>query len=488
MSDDSGPPAHGNPQDIGRGTLSQQPSRFWLGLILLAAAALRLWNLGGPSLWYDEVVTMRTARQPGVAALIADLLGHDATAAPLHPLVLMGWLGIFGPSDLAARGLSAACGIATVGLVYGIARDAFGRKAGLWAAWLAAVSPALVRYSQEVRMYSWLVLVACVSWRLLLKWLPGPESVPPKRAGAGLAAYALSLIALAYSHPLGLLMIAAQMPVSLAIWRARNAPLLSWGAVQAAWMLALAPWMARYLDHKPEWVVGGLPMRYLIGLPIEYVGGNGLALLACVGLILFGLIPSRGEPGRERPGASWALLAWFVVPPILLYGYSALRHPIFGPARYTLFVAPAYLILLARGLARSPVVSALLLALGGSILSGSLLLRTVYRADLKADWRAAAAFLSEQPGEPFLLVLAPHPPEENREVEVAQYYLPDRIPARDRQMPAGEVPGPIVVSVPTRDGREVVPLPPWFREWSTDEPRVVDFPGLRLYIRPAGER
>ena len=48
------------------------------------------------------------------------------------------------------------------------------------------------------------------------------------------------------------------------------------------------------------------------------------------------------------------LVLWLVVPPTLLYVYSWIFSPIFGPARYTLFVAPAYLILVAQGLAGFP--------------------------------------------------------------------------------------------------------------------------------------
>ena len=49
------------------------------------------------------------------------------------------------------------------------------------------------------------------------------------------------------------------------------------------------------------------------------------------------------------------VLIWFAVPPLLLYGHSLVSAaPIFGPPRYTLFVGPAYLILVARGLAKLP--------------------------------------------------------------------------------------------------------------------------------------
>ena len=100
--------------------------------------------------------------------LIDRLFKIDATRAPLHPLLLQVWLRLFGTSEFAARSFSVLCGIATILLIYQIGRDAFDARTGVWAAWLAALSPILIVYSREARMYAWLVLVTCLCWRLLL--------------------------------------------------------------------------------------------------------------------------------------------------------------------------------------------------------------------------------------------------------------------------------------------------------------------------------
>src|SRR5439155_17555367 len=99
-------------------TQSHSPIRHALTLasILILATALRSWEIGRSSLWYDEVVTMRLARQPTPAALIRLLGQIDATRAPLHPLLLQGWIRAFGHSDASGRCFSALCGVATVAL------------------------------------------------------------------------------------------------------------------------------------------------------------------------------------------------------------------------------------------------------------------------------------------------------------------------------------------------------------------------------------
>ena len=49
------------------------------GGILFFAVGLRAWKLGELSFWYDEVVTMRLATAPTLAALFDRLFQIDAT-------------------------------------------------------------------------------------------------------------------------------------------------------------------------------------------------------------------------------------------------------------------------------------------------------------------------------------------------------------------------------------------------------------------------
>ena len=98
-----------------------------------------------------------------------------------------------------------------------------------------------------------------------------------------------------------------------------------------------------------------MPVRFLIGTPIGFIGGNSLVLLGLLILIGFGLWQRRGDFERYP---DWSgpvcLVLWLVLPPTVLYAYSRFSNPVFGPSRYTLYAAPAYLILVAQGLARLP--------------------------------------------------------------------------------------------------------------------------------------
>jgi hypothetical protein len=414
--------------------------------ILAVAAGLRGYQLGRLSFWYDEVVTMRLARAGSPAALIDRLFRIDATRAPLHPLLLEGWIGVFGSSEAAARALSVLCGVVTIWLVFDIGRAAFDAPMGLWAAWLAALSPLLIVYSREARMYAWLVLVTCFCWRMLLVLR---RTFTTARA----VVYALGLAALVYSHPLGLIMLATLALAGLVGLRACFGSWKRWLAVHLAAAALVAPWIARYLDHAPEFLSGPLPLRYLLGTPIGFIGGNFAVLAGLVLVIIWGIVGQReirrvGETHRREASAGgfhppydvpsgpatrdlipgrWLapafLLLWLIVPPSMLYVYSRMFQPIFGPPRYTVSSAPAFLILIALGMRRLPGVLRYPLAIGLTILAASGLGPKIYDPELKADWRGFATELASRSAGPTLVIVAPPGPGPNVEVETARYYL-----------------------------------------------------------------
>src|SRR5437667_47086 len=83
---------------------------------------------------------------------------------------------------------------------------------------------------------AWLVLLTGLSWLVLLSFRPAA------RPTQGLA-YGLLLISLAYSHPLGLFMIAAHGLAYLLVRPALRLPLRWWLMIQLAVVLAIVPWL-----------------------------------------------------------------------------------------------------------------------------------------------------------------------------------------------------------------------------------------------------
>jgi 4-amino-4-deoxy-L-arabinose transferase-like glycosyltransferase len=418
-------PAAGTPQ---RGK-PWAPASHWkttatviIVAILAVAAGLRGYKLGQLSFWYDEIVTMRLATAPSTAALFDRLFRIEATRAPLHPLLLHLWIGLFGSSEAAARSLSVVCGIITVVLVYWIGRSIFDRATGLWAALLTAISPPLVYYSREARMYSMLVMISCLCWGLVFSFR--------QRGFKGqVIAYALLVVALVFCHPLGLLMAATLALGTFLFAREFFGGWRRWLVAQLVAALLFTPWVRYYFDHDPEFLSGRLPLRFLIGTPIGFIGGNAVVLLGLLSLIGYGLLHRRGslEVRSDWSGPA-CLVLWLVLPTVSLYAYSWIAEPVFGPSRYTLYTAPAYLILVAQGLVRLPwlgracvAVAIITLAMPG--------LAAVNSRGAKADWRSFATELAERmarsPETEVTVFVECSDTERNKEIQTARYYLPD---------------------------------------------------------------
>jgi mannosyltransferase len=189
----------------------------WRALLLIMALALglRLVNLGGRPLWYDEAFSLLYA-ELSPTEMRAGTLGTGGAAAEEHPLLyytlLHGWLALFGNSPAAARLLSALLGTGTAGLVYLLGRQLGTGRVAFLAALVVALSPFHVYYSQEARMYALLASAAVATilffvraWQYgWLNWL----------------GFSLSGVLLLYSHNLGILvLLALGLWVLYAWWR-----------------------------------------------------------------------------------------------------------------------------------------------------------------------------------------------------------------------------------------------------------------------------
>jgi hypothetical protein len=118
-------------------------------------------------------------------------------------------------------------------------------------------------------------------------------------------------------------------------------------------------------------------------------------------------------------------LIWFAVPSLLLYCHSLVSStPIFGPPRYTLFVGPAFLVLVARGLAKLPRPLRYITGATCVVLAGALLRTLVYAPDVKADWRGAAAHIHEVDPRSTVVLLTDEPTNREEFVPLRYYFGP----------------------------------------------------------------
>ena len=251
--------------------------------ILVVATLVRFAGLGSKPLWIDEAMTALVVlgRGPddvplGVArplTALASIFSLNPAATwldvvtrlvdpavqhthpPLFYVLVHAWLGWLAPplSELAwtLRAVAAVFGVLAVGLIFGLARSAFGQRAGLIAAALAAVSPAMVMLAQEGRNYTLpLALLAAAFWVMvaMVKRLTERQWIPPALWAAGTT---LNICA-CYAHYYSTLAFAAQaLTLALLVARERSWSQLSWLAVSlTAAGLAFLPWLPILIEHS----------------------------------------------------------------------------------------------------------------------------------------------------------------------------------------------------------------------------------------------
>lgn len=136
---------------------------FIITLIFIVAVIFRLLMLdktGG--LWYDELVSYKQASQPGVIETIIYTLKTDVHL-PLYQIFLHLWCKVFSFSDISMRGFSAFCGIITVLAAFFAGKNLKDRECGIICSIIFGLNSFLIYYSQEVRMYSFLLMLVTLN-------------------------------------------------------------------------------------------------------------------------------------------------------------------------------------------------------------------------------------------------------------------------------------------------------------------------------------
>lgn len=162
-----------------------------LALILTVAGLLRFWQLGAVGLNSDETVYAGTGASIGGDGVLRGFFpifrAHPVLVQLFIALVLKADRG-----DAAARAVPAACGLATVLLVYLLGRRLYGNTAALIAALLLAVMPYHVVVSRQVLLDGPMTLFTTAALYCVVRYTAAPALTWMLAAGSALGAAALS--------------------------------------------------------------------------------------------------------------------------------------------------------------------------------------------------------------------------------------------------------------------------------------------------------
>ena len=345
--------------------------RIWLILILFVAFGLRLFRLGEQSLWYDEGVTWMLSQMRSITDLI------QWTAAdiqpPLYYLLIWATDIQLGGSEWALRFPSVLFNTLTIPLLYILARRLATPHTKISLPFLTilifAVSPLMIYYSQEARMYTLLVFEATLASYLLLKIFDN-RSQSPRHPFF----YALTISAALYTHYFAAFLIVVHgLYFGLILWQRgwTKSRLIQAGQMFGLAALLFGPWLPTLfgrLGDDPSYWPGALKLdeairkvfiSFSIGETVFEQTGGALTLGYLVILIICGLwltlpAPSDDLPSRINRGSLinqhlYLFLALWLLLPIMAILTLSYRSPKFNP-RYTLVAYPAFCLILATAL------------------------------------------------------------------------------------------------------------------------------------------
>jgi mannosyltransferase len=416
--------------------------RYALLALVLTAFALRACHLDFQSLWRDEVdaITFATRALPRLLSTFT----RPKENGPLYFLLLRPWITLVGSSEFSVRFFSLAFGVLAIPLTYALGRRWLSPLGSILGASLVAFSPYLVWYSQEAKMYTLITFLTMLSLYLYVETLA---------RGRWLywVAYIVVTSFCLYTHILAALIIPLEIILFVVWWprhRARLKPwLLAIGCVTLPY-IPLALWEIPLLLSFYETGHPFYPLRKVLSIlffafshGVSGVANPWLLILTSIlfiflflaGVFLGGeklnpidsdarrgegpvlspalssaegkacpepldlstlLKTSFAQDKPSRRGEGVTLLLYLFLPIMGVYLIS-LGMPIFAD-RYLIYVAPAFYLILARGLAavrlRSNAIFALCLALVLTLDVQSIWAQSHTR--LKSDFRSAAYYFT----------------------------------------------------------------------------------------------
>ncbi len=201
--------------------------------LVALAAALGAALIPGRELWLDEAHSAYVAPLPlsGVGIAI-----RGDVHPPMYFLLLHGWVRTLGTSPMALRGFSLLCMVCAVVVLWRVARTEDGEVPGLIALAFAAVSPALLVYAVEIRMYALLVLT--YSLTLLFQRRASLSRTSVDAALAGMAAAAAI-----YTHYVALFAVAGLFVAWIALDLRAHRSLKTCAVACSVCAILVLPWV-----------------------------------------------------------------------------------------------------------------------------------------------------------------------------------------------------------------------------------------------------
>jgi uncharacterized membrane protein len=315
---------------------------FFVGLLL------RLYNLGKYDFWYDEIVSILTAKNIGLGNIVD--YGYTSDS-PLFCFLLSFWLH-FGESEFILRLLPFIFGVLSIPAIYFIGKELFDKKVGLIAAFILAISPFHIYYSQELRTYTLVTFLVLMAIYHLVR------SLKENKIYYWASFIVFTILAL-YSHNIVLFLIIALNLFFPLFYKRYKLPLRIWLIGQFLILLLYLPWLKIIFKQMSyikvsnilQWVPNDHLSNFIYTFTIFNLGYNSKEIMYLLVTLMFlplFLFAIWVESKKEQ---TYMLSCWLFIPIIITMVFSALIFPIYI-VRALIYVSTAYYIIIAYGLSK----------------------------------------------------------------------------------------------------------------------------------------
>ncbi len=318
-----------------RSAIELEPTTVF-ALTMIAAAALYFYRLGAASLGASEAYSAWAAAMPSASSILHIPVPLDPGKQIFYYILLHYFTEVFGLGEASLRMLSAISAVATLVILFVLARTMFTDSIAASACVLWAFNPVILLLARRARMYPMFAAIALTHFMLL--WQVRRKPTWPRTLACG-AFGALTI----YTHLAGLFLVGAEAAMLIRDVIHGRRDKMPWIALSIALVLFL-PYFpifstqshALVSGHWLDWI--GTDYHFNFAAKAIIAIGAGVVAIA----IVFG---RANETDPDEP-LRWCL-AWGLLPLIAFLAGTIIVRPMFH-IRYLIPCVAMIALILAR--------------------------------------------------------------------------------------------------------------------------------------------
>lgn len=327
-------------------------SNYLILIILAIATAMRFYHLEYQSVWLDEICSI-TEANPTVkwSDLEMTILASDPHPQ-LYFIFLKSMFLLFGYTIFVARFFSAFIGVLGVFSIYLLGKEIMNKKVGLISAFLLAINAFHLYYSQEVRMYSLLLLFTVLSFYRLVIFL---KNTTYKNA----VWYGIFTGLMLFTQFFGLFVLASQLFILLIILlrldKKDKLQFLFKSLVSGAIMIAIfLPAIHLFIEttKKKYAVLQPTTIDIIKQIFKDFADNSDVVLwisILIIAFYFFFVVKKKLFKNKEESQIILVLLSWIFITLLLPIIRSYLVTPMIV-SRYFIVILPAIILFVALGI------------------------------------------------------------------------------------------------------------------------------------------